>query len=125
MDPEVEEVRRVIRLQQEDWNRGDIEAFMRGYERSESLIFTGGGKVYRGWDAALRRYRESYPDREAMGRLEFSDVEITMVGDSAAVVLGRWIVHRKGDRPTGVFTLVFRKGTEGWKIIHDHTSKSP
>jgi ketosteroid isomerase-like protein len=60
-----------------------------------------------------------------MGQLEFSDLEITLLGESAAVVLGRWELKRKQDNPRGVFTLVLRKANDGWKIIHDHTSSTP
>lgn len=123
--PDVERIREVIRDQQRDWNRGDLESFMKGYEKGQRLVFTSGGKIRRGWNEALARYRESYPGREAMGQLEFSDLEITLLGKSAAVVLGRWTLKRKQNNPRGVFTLVLRKGTDGWKIIHDHTSSTP
>jgi ketosteroid isomerase-like protein len=122
---EIKSIGALLVKQQEDWNRGEIESFMDGYERSKELIFTSRGKVYRGWDAALERYRETYRDREAMGRLEFSNLEITLLGESGAVVLGNWVLTRKNDRPGGVFTLVLRRSTKGWKIIHDHTSSSP
>ena len=70
----------------------------------------------------MDRYRRSYPDRAAMGRLEFSDLEITPLGPDAALVLGRWRLKREKDSPGGVFTLVARRFPEGWRIIHDHTS---
>lgn len=118
------QIRQVLERQQQAWNRGDIEEFMAGYEKSEALVFTSGGIVHRGWDSTLVRYRESYPDRQAMGRLRFSDLEITLLGASGAVVLGRWELQRVSDRPHGVFTLVFRRTRRGWKIVHDHTSSS-
>jgi ketosteroid isomerase-like protein len=124
-EPDLERIREVIREQQRDWNRGDLESFMKGYEKGQRLVFTSSGKIRRGWNEALARYRESYPDRETMGQLEFSDLEITLLGESAAVVLGRWALKRKQDNPRGVFTLVLRKATDGWKIIHDHTSSTP
>jgi ketosteroid isomerase-like protein len=116
------QIRLMLEVQQQDWNRGDIESFMRGYERGDSLIFTSGGKIFRGWDEALRRYKSTYRDREAMGQLEFSQLEITILSDTAAIVLGKWSLQRRNDSPGGVFTLALRKGSDGWKIIHDHTS---
>jgi len=121
----VPEIRALLERQQGDWNRGDLAAFMEGYERGEALVFSSGGRVRRGWQEALRRYRETYPDRDAMGRLEFSGLEITPLGRDAALVLGNWELTRKNDHPHGVFTLVLRRSREGWKIIHDHTSASP
>jgi len=119
---ETEAIRAVISQQQDDWNRGDIPAFMNGYSREPGLVFTSGGEVHRGWEEALARFRTKYPGREAMGQLKFSDLEVTLLGSSAAVVLGKWSLQRAADRPHGVFTLVLRKGREGWRIIHDHTS---
>jgi ketosteroid isomerase-like protein len=121
-DSSTRQIRRVLEVQQQDWNRGDIESFMRGYERGDSLVFTSGGKIFRGWDEALRRYKTRYRDREAMGQLEFSQLEMTILSDTAAIVLGKWSLQRRNDSPGGVFTLALRKGSEGWKIIHDHTS---
>jgi ketosteroid isomerase-like protein len=98
---------------------------MTGYEQGDALIFTSGGQIRRGWNETLQRYRKTYPDTRSMGTLKFSDLEIRLVGSSAAVVLGRWELTRENDHPHGVFTLVLKKGAEGWKIIHDHTSSAP
>jgi ketosteroid isomerase-like protein len=78
--------------------------------------------VTRGWQGLHDRYRRTYPDRAAMGRVSFSDLEIRLLGCDAALVLGRWRLDRERDTPGGVFTLVLRKFPEGWRIIHDHTS---
>lgn len=116
------EIRKVLEEQTVAWNRGDVEGFMRGYWRSEQLTFAGVNGITRGWLGVLERYRRSYPDRKAMGRLTFSELEITLLSPKAALVLGRWQLQREGDQPGGVFTLVLRKMPEGWRIVHDHTS---
>ncbi len=115
-------IRAVLDAQVAAWNRGDLEAFMAGYWKSDRTAFVGSSGILRGWQAVLDRYRRSYPDRAAMGRLTFSDLEITVLAPDAALVLGRWQLERAADRPGGVFTLVARKFPEGWRIIHDHTS---
>jgi ketosteroid isomerase-like protein len=122
---EQKDIRALLEQQQRDWNRGDIDAFMEGYEKSDDLVFTSGGIVFRGWRSALERYKKNYPNPETMGRLEFSNVEIRILGSDAAVVLGKWSLTRKNDNPHGIFTLVLRKHGVTWKIIHDHTSSSP
>ena len=122
---EVRAIEALLARQQADWNRADLAAFMSGYERTPSLVFTSGGRIERGWDGALARYRRTYPNSDAMGRLEFSGIEVTLLGPSSAVVLGRYALARKSDNPRGVFTLVLRKGPDGWKILHDHTSALP
>ena len=104
------------------WNRGDIEAFMSGYWKSDKTTFSGANGVFRGWQALLERYRRTYPDRAAMGTLTFSELEITPLAPGAALVLGKWHLERTSGPVGGVFSLVFRKFPEGWRIVHDHTS---
>ena len=116
------EIRSLLEAQQEAWNRGDIDAFMAGYWKSDKTEFVGAGGIIRGWQAVMDRYRKSYPDRAAIGKLAFSDLQITMLCPDSAYILGRWQLERASDRPGGVFTLVARKFPEGWRIVHDHTS---
>ena len=117
-------VRAVLDAQRDAWNRGDIEGYMDGYERSDQTVFVSGDNVTRGWQTVLDRYKKTYNTREKMGTLSFSDLEITLPGKDAAVVLGRWHLQRTSDEPHGRFTLIFRKTKLGWKIIHDHTSSA-
>ncbi len=115
----------VLKAQESAWNRGDVESFLQGYWHSPELTFSGAGGITRGWDAVLARYKEHYPDRSAMGRLEFSGLEIRFLGQDAALVLGNWHLERQKGGIGGVFSLVFEKFPEGWRIVHDHTSEVP
>lgn len=106
------------------WNEGDLEKFMGAYRRSEDLRFASGGSVSFGWSTVLERYRKRYPDRAAMGELVFSEIDVTLLGDEAALAFGRWELVRAEDRPRGLFSLVLRRFPEGWRIVHDHTSSA-
>jgi len=119
-------IEQVLRTQQADWNRADLEAFMGGYWKSEKLTFFSGGSEHIGWQAAIDRYRARYsgPGHE-MGQLEFSGLRIEMLGRDTAFVRGAWLLTLSdGKKPHGLFTLIFRKFPDGWKIIHDHTSSA-
>lgn len=116
------EIRGVMAAQVAAWNRGDIDGFMDGYARSEATEFVSGDKLTRGWRIVRDRYRKKYDTREKMGRLTFSDIKITPLSANFAIVLGRWRLVRHGDKPHGIFTLLFRRTPAGWRIIHDHTS---
>ena len=118
----VPEIESVLRAQQDAWNRGDVDAFMNGYWKSDETVFVSGDEVTRGWQKVLARYKTKYSDRAKMGTLTFSDFEFTSLSDDSAVVLGSWKLKRANDEPHGQFTLIFRKFPDGWKIIHDHTS---
>jgi uncharacterized protein (TIGR02246 family) len=115
----------VLSAQQDAWNKGDVDSFLQGYWRSPELTFSGTGGIARGWDGVLARYKEHYPNREAMGQLEFSGLEIRFLGPDAALVLGHWHLARQKGDIGGVFSLIFDRFPEGWRIIHDHTSEVP
>jgi ketosteroid isomerase-like protein len=118
------EVEHVLRTQQEAWNRHDLEGFMTGYWNSPELTFFSRAKENNGWQAAMDRYRAAYagPGKE-MGKLEFSGLRIEMLAADSAFVRGTWLLTMSdGKTPHGLFTLVFRKFPDGWKIVHDHTS---
>jgi beta-aspartyl-peptidase (threonine type) len=118
-------IRAVLDAQQEAWNRADINAFLTGYWHSPDLTFSGSNGIFRGWDAVQARYKKNYPGRSVMGMLDFSNLEFRFLGPDAALVLGHWHLKREKDELGGVFTLVFQRFPEGWRIIHDHTSASP
>ena len=105
------------------WNRGDVDAFMEHYWKSDDLTFSSGGQTTRGWQATLDGYRKRYPTREKMGRLTLDGLEITPLGDAAALVLGEWKLDRASEPIGGNFTLVLRKIDGRWVIVHDHTSR--
>jgi uncharacterized protein (TIGR02246 family) len=117
-----EAINGVLSAQQTAWNRGDVDAFLAGYWRSPELTFSGSSGVARGWEGVLARYKKNYPNRETMGQLDFSELEFRFLGPDAALVLGRWHLKREKDDVGGVFTLVWQRFGDGWKIIHDHTS---
>lgn len=122
--PDDNAVEHVLHTQQDAWNHHDLDGFMAGYWNSAELTFFSGAKQTAGWQATLDRYRTTYasPGHE-MGMLKFSGLRIEMIGPDAAFVRGAWhLTMSDGKTPHGLFTLVFRKFPEGWKIVHDHTS---
>lgn len=117
-------IRALLATQQSDWNRGDVRAFMNGYEESDALTFVG-ATLTRGYRQVLENYIKRYPTRENMGKLTFSGIEVHMLGADHAWVLGRFALERTtqgGGNISGVFTLVLRRTAAGWKIVLDHTS---
>ena len=115
-------VRAVMEEQSIAWNKGDIDGFMKGYWNSPEMTFVSGTNVTKGWQPTLDRYKKGYDTKAKMGVLTFSDLEITILGKEAAVVLGKWSLEREKDNPNGLFTLTFRKFKKDWRIILDHTS---
>lgn len=117
-------IRSVLDSQQAAWNRGDVEAFMSGYDASDFTTFVG-ATITRGYRQVLENYHRRYPSKEKMGQLTFSAIEVAPLGAEYASVLGKWHLDRSpeaGGEVGGFFTLLFRKTDNGWKIILDHTS---
>jgi ketosteroid isomerase-like protein len=118
------EVEQVLHFQQDAWNRHDLDSFMTGYWNSPELTFFSGARETSGWQGALERYRKAYQGvGKEMGKLEFSELRIEPLGSDSAFVRGAWhLTLSDGKTPHGLFTLVLRKFSDGWKIVHDHTS---
>jgi len=119
-------ITQVLKDQQVAWNRGDIDAFMRGYDNSLETTFIG-KTVSHGYQPILNRYKAHYATREAMGTLDFSDHAVMMLGKNYAVVIGRFHLTRSaagGGDASGIFSLTFERKPEGWRIILDHISST-
>lgn len=115
-------IRRVLEIQSSDWNRGDIEGFMEGYWKNDSLMFIGRTGVTYGWNNTLNNYKKGYPDTAAMGKLTFTMIQIKKFSRKFYHVTGKWFLKRSIGDVGGYFTLVFQKINGRWVIISDHTS---
>jgi uncharacterized protein (TIGR02246 family) len=123
-------IRAAIAAQAAAWNRADIPAFMQSYENSPDTSFIG-STVRKGYGPILERYKQAYATPEQMGTLTFSNVDVRLLQGSCggveyAAVTGNFHLERsaRGDakKDDGIFSLVWHKGAEGWKIVLDHTS---
>ncbi len=116
-------IRAVLQSQADAWNRQDLNLFMNGYWHSPDLTFFSGTTETEGWEPTLERYRRTYQSGgRAMGALSFTDLQVQLLGPEAAFVRGKFrLIMPDGKQPHGIFTLIFRKFPEGWRIVHDHT----
>ncbi|HEY4197017.1 MAG TPA: DUF4440 domain-containing protein [Mucilaginibacter sp.] len=117
-----EAILKVLEDQRQAWNKGDIENYMQGYWKSDSVMFIGKSAPVYGWQSTLDRYKKAYPDKAAMGQLTFDIIQVKVLDGSNAFMLGGWHLKREKDAPGGYFTLWFRKIKGEWKIVCDHTS---
>jgi ketosteroid isomerase-like protein len=115
-------VRKVLNEQVAAWNRGDIEGFMQGYWKSDSLMFIGSKGVTHGWQKTLANYKKGYPDTVAMGKLSFDLITVKKLSPEYFFVVGKFTLKRSIGDASGHFDLLFRKVNGRWVIISDHTS---
>jgi uncharacterized protein (TIGR02246 family) len=123
-DPSAAAIRQVLNDQVAAWNRGDVDTFMRGYKDSPDTTFIG-KSIQQGYAPILARYKKGYPNKDAMGTLDFSDLAVRALDAKYAVVTGRFHLARNaqgGGDVSGIFSLVWENTAAGWKIIVDHSS---
>jgi uncharacterized protein (TIGR02246 family) len=119
------EIRQLLDQQTAAWNRGDIDAFMTTYENSPRTTFVG-QKVEYGYANILARYKRLYATPAAMGKLAFTHLAIRVLDPNYAVATGNFHLERTagaGGNADGIFSLIFKKEPQGWKIVLDHTSR--
>lgn len=111
-----------MELQEQAWNQGDLEGFMQGYWKSDSLRFIGSRGLTYGWDATLANYKMEYPDVNAMGRLNFDILHLDCISIDAFLMTGRYTLIREKDEPSGYFVLLWRKIKGRWVVVSDITA---
>jgi hypothetical protein len=119
--PDEAAIRHVLDAQVAAWNEANIDEFMKGYWKSDSILFIG-SKITSGWDSTLLRYKKSYPGKAAMGILRFEVVRVDFISSTSYLVTGKYFLTREKDNPRGIFTLLFKKKKGKWVIVYDHTS---
>ena len=115
-------IRRLLDDQATAWNRGNIEDFMNGYWKNDSLMFVGKNGITYGWNNTLNIYKKNYPDTTAMGKLSFNIIALKQLSFQYFHVTGKWLLQRSIGDLSGYFTLTFKKTDDGWVIISDHSS---
>lgn len=116
------ELATLLRAQRDAWNRGDLDAFMQPYWRSDSLRFVGKSGVTYGYDSLVARYSRTYGLGAEMGQLDFTLLHIDVLSADAALMVGRWQLQHRGRALGGYFTLLWRRLDRRWLIVLDHTS---
>lgn len=115
-------IREILVDQTGAWNKGNLEDFMAGYWKSDSLLFIGKNGVSNGWQKTLQNYQKGYPDTTAMGKLNFDLLELRQLSPEYFFVVGKWHLQRSIGNIGGHFSLLFNKINGKWKIVADHSS---
>ena len=115
-------IRKILDDQLRAWNKGDVESFMQGYWKNDSLMFIGKSGINWGWQKTLENYKKGYPDTIAMGKLSFDIIVIKKLSPEYYYVVGKWMLKRSIGDLSGHYNLLFRKVNGSWLIIADHSS---
>lgn len=115
-------IKNILSKQTAAWNSGDLEKFMDGYWRNDSLMFIGKSGPTYGWENTLKNYKKGYPDINTMGKLDFTLIDVKRLSPEYYSVVGKWHLKRTVGDIGGTFTLLFKKIKKQWLIIQDHSS---
>lgn len=118
------EIQQTMKAQEDFWNKGDIDNFMKGYWNNPALVFVGKSGPTFGYHNTLENYKKGYPDKDSMGQLHFDILYTQQWDENTIQLIGKFTLTREKDQPTGYFTLLFRKINSVWKIVSDHSSSS-
>lgn len=115
-------IREILEEQTKAWNQGDIEKFMQGYWKNDSLMFIGKTGINWGWQKTSENYKRNYPDTMAMGKLSFDIILVKKLSSEYYYVVGKWMLARSIGNLSGYYNLLFKKINGQWFIIADHSS---
>lgn len=109
----------VMKAQEIAWSQNDLEGFMQGYIKSDSLKFYGKSGLTKGWQQTLDNYKKGYPTKEHSGTLTFKVNDISPIEEGSYWVMGEYYLSRKVGDANGVFMIIFKKIEGQWKIVAD------
>lgn len=112
----------VMDSQAKCWSNGNIDGFMEGYWKSDSLRFLGRRGLTKGWQTTLNNYKKSYPDKKAMGILKFKQISFEQLSEKNMFVVGKWALEREKDTLSGYYSLLWQEIDGKWKVVFDHTN---
>ena len=115
-------IRKILDEQTQAWNRGDLENFMQGYWKNDSLMFIGKSGINWGWKGTMARYKKGYPNTAAMGKLTFDILVVKKLSAEYYYVVGKWMLVRSIGDLSGYYNLLFKKISGMWVIVADHSS---
>ena len=109
----------VMKTQEKAWSNNDLEGFMKGYWKNDSLKFYGSRGLTRGWQQTLDNYKKGYPTKADSGTLSFTIDDISKIDEGSYWVMGQYYLKRTVGDANGVFLIIFKKINGEWKIVAD------
>jgi len=114
---DIKAIRNVMNLQQQAWSNNDLEGFMEGYLKSDSITYFGSNGIRRGHKAMLDSYKERYPTKAHTGTLKFTLHDIARIENYSYWVMGEYHLTREMGNANGTFMVIFKRIDGEWKIV--------
>ncbi len=118
------DVTKIVLAQEREWNQGNLDGYLSHFADARTTEAILSGPV-RGLPAIRSAYHSNFPNRDAMGTLEQTEVEVRELGPTFALATGKYRLLRSkksGGEAQGTFTEIFEKTEAGWKLIFSQTA---
>ena len=115
---------KIILAQEAARNKGDLDAYLSRYKDAPDTQAVLANLV-RGIDNIRAAYKQNFPNRDSMGAIEDSDIEVRPLGDDYALATGKYHLNRpkkSGGPIEGTFMELFEKTQAGWQIIFSQST---
>ena len=112
-------IKNIMAIQEKAWNKHDLEGFMQGYWKNDSLKFYGSRGITYGWQNTLNNYKKGYPTKAESGTLRFVINDISKIETESYWVMGEYHLTRPVGNANGIFMIIFKKINGEWKIVAD------
>jgi ketosteroid isomerase-like protein len=105
----------------QDWNVGNLDAFMAVYDTASTFMLSKG-------PVGIQGMRENYQKGFFNGdkpkqNLRYEDMVVRPLGNDHALLTGKFVLSGNGlPERKGIYTLIFIRRGNVWKILHDHSS---
>lgn len=118
------DVVKIVLAQQAAWNKGDLDGYLSHYKESPDTQAVLANLV-RGVENIRAAYRQNFPNKDSMGSIEDTDIDVKTLGDNYALATGRYHLNRpkkSGGPVEGTFMELFEKTQGGWQIIFSQST---
>lgn len=118
------DVVKIVLAQQNAWNKGDLDGYLSHYKEAPDTQAVLANLV-RGVDNIRSAYKQNFPNKDSMGTIEDTDLEVKALGDNYALATGKYHLNRSkksGGAVEGTFMELFEKTQAGWQIIFSQSS---
>ena len=123
-----QEVQNFVRAYADAANRGDVTSYVEMYSRRADLIAVNDGELVRGWDK-VRDGANAILGLEGSYKISVGTIDVISLGTTRAIAVFPFVMtvttQQGSVQLPGATTFVLEKSSQGWKIIHDHTSTAP
>lgn len=107
-----------------DWNQGDMAAYLAAYRPDDGIAVLFRDQIVAGFAELEQLFTTTWTTEEAMGDFDTDGVVVRLIGPDLAIAKGQFEHQFPAEKVVGVFSHTWQKTDAGWKIIHEHTSRS-